>query len=42
MSEDLAEGEKDFRSAYYVSLGVRAGEKSTSYLEALLKAEAVG
>ncbi len=42
MSDDLAEGEKNFRSAYYVSLGVRAGEKSASYLEALVKAEAVG
>ena len=42
MSEDLSDGEKNFRSSYYESLGFRSGEKSLSYLEALLKAEAVG
>ena len=31
MSEELADGKKNFRSAYYGSLGVRSEEKSISY-----------
>ena len=43
MSEDQDLEKPNFRSSYYVSLGVRAGEQSLiSHLEGLIKAEAVG
>lgn len=43
MSEDLDLEKPNFRSSYYVSLGVRAGEQSLiSHLEGLIKAETIG
>ena len=43
MSEEQELEKPNFRSSYYVSLGVRAGEQSLiSHLEGLIKAEAIG
>lgn len=43
MSEDQDLEKPNFRSSYYVSLGVRAGEQSLiSHLEGLIKAETIG
>lgn len=33
---------RNFRSAYYKSLGVKGSEKSVAYLEVLLKADVFG
>lgn len=40
--EVAATSDKNFRSAYYKSLGFRKSEKSVSHLELLLKAEVFG
>ena len=40
--EVVAVSDKNFRSAYYKSLGFRKSEKSVSHLELLLKAEVFG
>jgi len=43
MSEEQELEKPNFRSSYYVSLGVRAGEQSLiSHLEGLIKAEEIG
>ena len=43
MSEEQDLEKPNFRSSYYVSLGVRAGEQSLiSHLEGLIKAETIG
>lgn len=42
MSEDPETADRNFRSAYYKSLGFKEGEKSITHLEMLLKAEIFG
>lgn len=43
MSEDQdPSADRNFRSAYYKSLGFRGSEKSVAHLEQLLKAEIFG
>lgn len=45
MSDELeaaASADRNFRSAYYKSLGFRDSDKSVSHLELLLKAEVYG
>ena len=42
MSDEQEAIDRNFRSAYYKSLGVRGSEKSIAHLEQLLKAEVYG
>lgn len=42
MSDEQEVADRNFRSAYYKSLGVKGSEKSVTYLEVLLKAEIFG
>ena len=42
MSEEQETNDRNFRSSYYKSLGVRGSEKSITHLEQLLKAEIFG
>lgn len=42
MSDEQGGADKNFRSAYYKSLGVKGSEKSIAHLELLLKAEIFG
>ena len=42
MSDEQEAIDRNFRSAYYKSLGVRGSEKSITHLEQLLKAELFG
>ena len=42
MTEEQEVADRNFRSAYYKSLGVKGSEKSVTHLEVLLKAEVFG
>lgn len=42
MSDEQEAADRNFRSTYYKSLGVKASEKSAAHLELLLKAEIFG